>query len=376
VKDESHLLISNIYACATNPMGWGQVLESLAKITGSKSAAFLSPSNGADAFSIADGFNLDPSFQQLYQNHYYQYDPTLAVMLKSKNEPVIDHVTKNGMQLDRENSEVFYNEVMLPQGFHSTIAFGVNLPNEVKQTFVLMRGKTQDQYASKDIAFLQNIQSHVINSLNISCKFWEAKLLNKISVDFLEQTEVSVILLNPRGEICFISDSAEDEINQINFLGLAKNKIHALDCKQDADLQRLIKSAGSLSGNVALDGGGSLTLGDSTHSLQLAITPSNAITQELSAYGEPGYVAIVLSSYHAKPALLGDPLMALFDLTEMEADVMSKIVNGMSVQEIAAKKHRSVDTIRSQLKSIMKKTNTKRQVDLVRIATTSVARFL
>ena len=119
-----------------------------------------------------------------------------------------------------------------------------------------------------------------------------------------------------------------------------------------------------------------ITLRNNTHSLQLAVTPSNAIALTTDGDEVSGYVAVILTNYHIHSALPAEPLMTLFNLSESEADVMSKIVNGMSVQEIAHAKHRTTDTIRAQLKSIMKKTKTKRQVDLVRLATMSVARFL
>ncbi|KPA20748.1 Alpha/beta hydrolase family protein [Shimia sp. SK013] len=57
-----------------------------------------------------------------------------------------------------------------------------------------------------------------------------------------------------------------------------------------------------------------------------------------------------------------------FGLTRAEADVLCGLVECGSLAEIGARRGRSVDTIRSQIKAIMSKTETQSQVDLVRLA--------
>jgi len=61
-------------------------------------------------------------------------------------------------------------------------------------------------------------------------------------------------------------------------------------------------------------------------------------------------------------------LRKAFDLTGAEADVVRGLVACCSVTEIAQQRGRSVDTIRAQIKSILAKTETHSQVELVRLA--------
>jgi DNA-binding CsgD family transcriptional regulator/pimeloyl-ACP methyl ester carboxylesterase len=61
-------------------------------------------------------------------------------------------------------------------------------------------------------------------------------------------------------------------------------------------------------------------------------------------------------------------LRKAFDLTGAEADVVRGLVACCSVTEIAQQRGRSVDTIRAQIKSILGKTETHSQVELVRLA--------
>lgn len=60
-----------------------------------------------------------------------------------------------------------------------------------------------------------------------------------------------------------------------------------------------------------------------------------------------------------------DVLSALFDLTSAEAIVARELVAGHYLARIAGRSGRSRETVRSQLKSIFKKTGTRRQTELV-----------
>ncbi|WP_297779308.1 LuxR C-terminal-related transcriptional regulator [uncultured Roseovarius sp.] len=61
-------------------------------------------------------------------------------------------------------------------------------------------------------------------------------------------------------------------------------------------------------------------------------------------------------------------LIQAFDLTQTEADILCHLVDCRSVSEIAAERGRSVDTVRAQIKSLLAKTETHSQLELVRLA--------
>ncbi len=69
-------------------------------------------------------------------------------------------------------------------------------------------------------------------------------------------------------------------------------------------------------------------------------------------------------------------LQEAFDLTEAEVAVLQALTEGHSLTRIAATRGRSVDTVRAQIKSVMGKTETRTQAELVRltISTLELAR--
>ncbi|WP_417729394.1 helix-turn-helix transcriptional regulator [Roseovarius sp.] len=61
-------------------------------------------------------------------------------------------------------------------------------------------------------------------------------------------------------------------------------------------------------------------------------------------------------------------LIEAFDLTQTEAEILCHLVDCRSVNDIAVERGRSVDTIRAQIKSLLAKTETHSQLELVRLA--------
>ncbi|MHA6268219.1 LuxR C-terminal-related transcriptional regulator [uncultured Aliiroseovarius sp.] len=77
---------------------------------------------------------------------------------------------------------------------------------------------------------------------------------------------------------------------------------------------------------------------------------------------------LAASSEVSCPDGFSDILKRAFDLTTAEANVVQSLVECCSVKDIAEQRGRSVDTVRVQIKSILSKTETRSQVELVRLA--------
>ena len=92
--------------------------------------------------------------------------------------------------------------------------------------------------------------------------------------------------------------------------------------------------------------------------------------------GETPFV-IGISSQVRWPDGFTDMLRSAFEFTPAETDVVRALTEGQTLQQIADGRGRSVDTIRAQLKSIMAKTETRSQTELVRLtlSTMEIAQF-
>ena len=76
---------------------------------------------------------------------------------------------------------------------------------------------------------------------------------------------------------------------------------------------------------------------------------------------------VFVTGLGASPGVEPGVLEGLFDLTPAEARVARALAEGTSVAEIARRSGLSPGTVRVQLKAVFRKTDTRRQVDLVRL---------
>jgi pimeloyl-ACP methyl ester carboxylesterase/DNA-binding CsgD family transcriptional regulator len=84
-----------------------------------------------------------------------------------------------------------------------------------------------------------------------------------------------------------------------------------------------------------------------------------------SRYG--GQFVLAISTELAWPEALSVMIKDAFQLTSAEIDIVRGLVEGQTIGALAASRERSLETIRTQVKSILNKTRTKSQADLLRV---------
>lgn len=81
--------------------------------------------------------------------------------------------------------------------------------------------------------------------------------------------------------------------------------------------------------------------------------------------GKPGLALLRMTAMHHLGKGIRWRLQRLFGLTPAEAEMTELLANGESLESIAEVRDVSVDTVRSQLRTVFKKTGMPRQGELV-----------
>ena len=81
------------------------------------------------------------------------------------------------------------------------------------------------------------------------------------------------------------------------------------------------------------------------------------------------YIAMIAQNGAGHMQLSHDVLWKVFGLTTKEAEIAMALLEGKTVGEMAVEKQVSKQTLRNQLGSIMRKTQTRRQTQLVTLLT-------
>jgi DNA-binding CsgD family transcriptional regulator len=176
------------------------------------------------------------------------------------------------------------------------------------------------------------------------------------AMQLLEQLAIGVVLLGAQGRIrhtnraasAILSRTGAAWLDDAGLLRLRPSRLARDLAKVIAELRR---TGGARS--LTIDGNGD------TAPLAIVVTRSDP-----AAAGDPD-AAITLLLVNRQPVVQAEVLAERYGLTPAEAAVLHKLVLGHSVTEIAAKHGVSVSTVRSQLKTLLGKTRTRRQAAMV-----------
>ncbi|MCK0126414.1 LuxR C-terminal-related transcriptional regulator [Gelidibacter sp. F2691] len=167
--------------------------------------------------------------------------------------------------------------------------------------------------------------------------------------------KVAAFLLDQKGKIAAVNGAAEQVLGLVLGDDIAKMRVNPEDVESIRVAARILVTDESENTAVLR-----LRSREKGHFVVVRL-------QEVHV-GDRGAYVLAASSEVSCPDGFEDILKRAFDLTGAEASVVQSLVECCSVKEIAEQRGRSVDTVRAQIKSILSKTETKSQIELVRLA--------
>jgi DNA-binding CsgD family transcriptional regulator len=206
----------------------------------------------------------------------------------------------------------------------------------------------------------------------LRCELANANLRAARAEAALEHNFAAVFLLDAAGRVVHMNRSGEAMVSSPDGVMLRRNRVVATNAAQQSKLKALIACAISAAQANAQQPGGAIALERSSgrHPLFVRVLP---LQVDLPAGQTPSAHALLLITDPG--GAVKDPtnlLKSLFLLTNAEIAVATNLRAGFTLTEIAAARRVSLETIRSQVKSLLQKTNTRRQSDLVLLLTTLI----
>lgn len=209
-----------------------------------------------------------------------------------------------------------------------------------------LRGKETDQDIEPDVLAHARRASEFLDRFRNDSEeeSLHSRLATEIAAAFCVGQSGRIIEFNPAAKDLFGMESGEN----INVLLLDRGE-------KDQLAQAILAATGKARKASLLR----FSATDSERAVIFHIAPISAPTGET--------VALVRTSELGWPDSLTQLLKDAFKLTLTEIEIVRNLVEGKSVKEISTERNRSFDTVRGQLKSILSKTETRSQTELIRI---------
>ena len=370
-RRSSHI-VPESYEATIDPSHWDYVVTMIAKLTQSK-LAYL--------YYINKEMNFASTIAQ-YGLHGSQGDDigeqcnSLDHLFCAKNSGACENPKctqffpgSNGiMPVDSD----LYLNWMEPLGiFHVGGAQFIDSDTH-KAGIAILRGEESGGWSDGEIRVMDEILPHLKRALNIHSEFTHLRLKQDALLMGLDRLVIGLILYDRNAKPVYINPTARAIIKQHPALQVLEDDLVLTNPDDEKNLRKTIIDAAEIDPedswkqSVAIG----ITHPDVESPLPLLVTPMHAhlITSDLDYEGAK--VAVFLSDPNLQQPISIDSLVSVYNLTPSEAQVAISLANGHSIDEIANRSNHSAHTIRSQLKSVFRKTGVSRQSELIKLLLT------
>ncbi len=370
-RRSSHI-VSEIYEATIDSSHWDYVVTMVSKLTRSKAACLYYINKEMEIASSIAQYGL-PEDQRISFGD--QCDSLDSMFCNSDcgtaEEPrcIQFYPGNNGvMPVDSE----LYQNWMKPNGIYYVGGAQFVDTETHKAGLVIMRKKGAGQWNDGEIRVINEILPHMGRALKIYSEFTYLRLRQDALLKGLDRLVIGLILYDHYGKPVYINPTAKAIIDSHPALELQEGNLFLINPEDEKNLRKTILDTAAIDPDdswkqsVAIG----ITHPDVEAPLPILVTPMHAhlVTSDLDYEGAK--VAVFLTDPNLQQPISIDSLVSVYNLTPSEAQVAISLANGHSVDQIANQSHHSSHTIRSQLKSVFRKTGVSRQSELIKLLLT------
>jgi len=210
--------------------------------------------------------------------------------------------------------------------------------------------------------------------MQIRSRLASEKVRSDASAATLDKLSFGIVHLTATGRFVAANAAAHRILRDKDGLALRPTGVHAASNANDSRLREaVLRAACTTAGKDGGDAGSYLRLErpSGLRPYTVIVTPLGLSRPVLST-GAPA-VLLIVTDPEAEPRIEASALSALFGLTPAEARLVSLLVTGLSLPEVARRQGIGFETARTLLARARAKTGTASQADLIRAVLLALA---
>lgn len=345
-------LVNLCYEAALDEQAWSKLLGRLAQATGRQQGALLLWDQKHDGGQVSTFYQLEPRAADDYNNYYCNMDPTRFVMKHRETGSWYHDFQERGA--DDIRRDPYYQEYKLPYGMKNVSAMKIHKYQCAEAFVSLVINKDARLPTQQQALLLDRVTPHLLRATNIHFKFNALELeLGKRNL-LLDRHPTPLWLLDEDGRVVY-SNAAAERAMRTSAFGLYERagRLHA-----HRDDARLVHHRHKASGKTEARHASRLRLSGVDE--EILIVPVGADAPFNHQFQKP----LVLIAY-LDNTLQSHLLAELFQLSPAERRLAELLAQGLAPEHCASVLNISINTVRTQLRALFRKTNTERQAELV-----------
>jgi DNA-binding CsgD family transcriptional regulator len=344
-------LVDQIYEAGVVPDHWPQVFDRLAEMAGAEGAMLFAVAPGAPRF--ISSAKIHDRIDRWTKSPFAQRNPRSDRLIPPDETRFLTDLDK--FTIEELENESFYTDILRPSGLGWCAGTSVRAPSG--DTLVLSIEKAwANGPVSRAVADqLDTLRPHLARAAVLAGRLGFERA--RTAVATLEMIGLPAVAVTQAGRVVatnpgFLASAPAVSVgaqNQVQFHGASVQQMFLEALARPASLARTGRS-------IPVAGT------DASPPLIAHVLPLRLAGLDVFA----GAVSILfLTPLTPQNSPAPEMLQALFDLTPAEARVASLLIDGNTVDTISKTHAVSLNTVRTQLKSVFQKTGVDRQADLV-----------
>lgn len=343
-------LIKALYGALVQPNGFSEFLNELTRRLNLRSGAVAMFNNKFESADLVWVKGLDLNKTAEYAKRYGERDGLAQRLLKAPPGQLIVMGEEEMEQALLSDPECVHAVQALDVYYAAAAVLGCD--DCWTSRLYFQRNKEQGAFSPEECLLIQKLIPHIQHAVQL----YHFKLNNDkqhiLSELLFDQILLPVILLDETGNISHCNQQAERLLRRHQYLQKTGKRLHWISARNNQQIQQSIQKC--LYEQIT----DILSLGiDDGAPIILTFVP---LVLKQNADG----AAVFIYSNNQLP-INQKILCELYDLSVKEGLVCCELISGRSPAEIAEITYLSYETVRTYIKRIMKKTDTRRQSELV-----------
>ncbi len=365
MTDEDRLgeLIGGIYETAADIRLLPRVLKALADELGAASGILFVVDSVTGAFS---SWSSSPIDRKLMKALHEDYELSEFIKKISSDTPKGTILTRQAFLSDREfgNCALFRDVLRRANVWHIMGEVAMRAGNAVA-LIGFVRPRRRKAFDDANFATYRRFSPHVERAMRLHRMVTRLDMQRNEAAEVLDRLPLGVILVDAGGRVITQNRSASDITKRADGLRVDGGGFcRAEGTKEKARLADLIvKAANSVPGPGA-ERASAMRIPRRSHKRPLSILVA-PLTGKGTGQGRRGLAVLYVRDPEVQQTTSAALLADVYGLTAAEAKVLQSLIQGKRLEDMARDFKVSINTLRTHLKSIFRKTDTKRQSELL-----------
>jgi DNA-binding CsgD family transcriptional regulator len=370
-------VINRIYDAALNASVWPEVVERIALLHASERAILFTPLHAPQQGGIYFAAGISESMIQLRVAKYGQYDVWLQAIQEKGYFRESTVITDEDLIPHEELLKTeFYREFLSKQDLARLccgIVFGVDSTGMPPTGLSIFRGLADAPFGTYEREVYAILIPHISRALGIMFRLRDAELKVAATLAGFDRLASGVILLGNQGNVIFANRAARRVLQLEDGLRLraaaqGRTFLAANAMDDQRALNAAIKQCTEPDGVVVPHFSNALRInrpsGLAAYTLNVSALPEQ---NEFGAGADRPCAIGFLNDPQEPVKVEAEVLNRLYGLTAAECRLAAHLCEGEALSVIAKRLKVSESTVKTQLQSIFDKTQTRRQVQLVKL---------